>query len=115
MLPKNRRILRKEFTDITKNGKRHHSPSFILFLLPIRSKTGLNSKFSFSVSKKIHKKAVDRNKCRRIGYSVILRHLKQIKSGYYFFFSFKKTPKLISFATLEKEILELLSTLGMLI
>jgi len=115
MLPKRRRILRKEFTNILKNGRRFHSPSLILCVAPISSGGTSDSKVSFSVSKKVCQKAVNRNKYRRRGYSIILKNLKKIKPGYFFLFSFKKTPELLTFSTLEKDVTELLSMSGVLI
>jgi len=116
MIPKKRRILRKEFAQILRNGRRYNTSSLLLYQAPIISdRKTTESKFSFSVPKKAYPKAVDRNKHRRRGYSVIYRHLEQIKSGYYCFFSFKKITKPTPFPLLEKEILELLSLSGMLI
>ena len=43
---------------------------------------GKNSKFSFSISKKVEKSAVLRNKMRRIGYKVIENELNSIKKGF---------------------------------
>ena len=116
MLPKNRRISRKEFPYILKTGKRLNSPSLLLYITPIVSETKpKESRFSFSVSKKTCPKAVERNKHRRRGYSIILKKISNIKSGYYCFFSFKRTIKPVTFFTLEKEVYELLSISNMLI
>ena len=73
-----------------------------------------DSRFSFSVSKKVASKAVDRNKYRRRGYSVIRNNINKIKSGFFSAFSFKKGEGPIKFSELEKEILGLLSSAGML-
>src|SRR3989338_9997717 len=104
MLPKKRRISRKEFPYILKNGKRYNSPSLLLYVAPADRDGSKESKFSFSVSKKVCSKAVDRNKLRRWGYSVVSDNLKQIGFGYFCFFSFKKTLKPNSFSVLEKEV-----------
>lgn len=73
------------------------------------------SRFSFSVSKKVFKRAVDRNKYRRRGYGVISRNIKSIKPGFFYFFSFKKIDKKILFSDLEKEIINLLDKAGVLV
>ena len=110
MLSKNRRISRKEFPYILAKGKRYNFPHFLLYVAPINSIDKKNSsRFSFSISKKVFSKAVDRNKYRRRGYSVIDLYKDSLKPGYFCFFSFKKGSSGITFDTLQKEILGLLS------
>lgn len=116
MLPKKRRIPRKEFAHVFLGGKRINSPGLLLCVAPLNSgKKEEASRFSFSVSKKVYPRAVDRNKYRRRGYSVVSENTNQIKPGHYFLFSFKKTPNPPSFHELEGEIRGLLSRSGMLI
>ena len=67
------------------------------------------SKFSFSVSKKIAKSAVFRNKLRRQGYASVREFLSKIEDGYLFFFSIKSVSGL-DYKTLKKEVFELLSS-----
>jgi len=114
MLSKNRRISREEFPYILKNAKRYNSPSLLLYVAPTDSNNSKESKFSFSVSKKVCPKAVDRNRFRRWGYSAVRGSLKQVCLGYFCFFSFKKTLKPVSFSVVEKEVRELLSLSGVL-
>ena len=64
--------------------------------------------FAFSVSKKICKKAVDRNRLRRQGYSIVSKYILDIIPGFLFFISFKKGIYPISFNELEKELISLL-------
>lgn len=110
MLPKNRRIERKNFQYILKNGKRLNSKSFTLYLAKIeQNKDFLDTRVSFSVSKKVSKTAVNRNKLRRRGYSIINKHYKSIRKGYYCFFVYKKEYE-FDFMALEREILGLLSS-----
>jgi len=112
MLSKNNRIERKDFPYILKNGKRFNSPIFLLY---VAKNNESKSKFAFSVSKKVLKTAVERNKYRRRGYSVIKNKLKLIKTGYFFFFSFKKGIGKPKHSTIEEDINSLLSNSGMLI
>ncbi len=115
MLNKKRRIGRKYFPEILTKGKRHNSTHLLMYVVKTDSSNSTNdSQFSFSVSKKVAKKAVDRNKYRRRGYSVISRHTNKIKTGYLCFFSFKKGVGSMKFPELEKEILELLKVSNML-
>jgi len=111
MLPKTRRIPRRELGPVIFKGKKYTSPHLILSLFPTEEKT---SKFVFSLSKKVCKSAVLRNKYRRRGYSIISKHLNTIKNGYLLMFSFKKDGASISFSELEKEIMTLLSDSFML-
>jgi ribonuclease P protein component len=113
MLPKKRRIPRKEFPFILKNGRRFSSYHILLYIA--KNPVPEQSRFSFSISKKIFKRAVDRNKYRRRGYSIISKHLNQINSGYLFFFSFKRGKYPIEFPELGIEIVSLLSLAGVLI
>ena len=125
MLPQKRRISRKEFPDILKKGRRFNSPHLLLYVVEqktpvvehssLRDKADFISLFSFSVSKKISKKAVDRNRLRRQGYSVITSQIKNIKKGFLFFFSFKKESGTLTFVQLEKEIKDLLKVGGVLL
>ena len=59
---KNRLKKRKEVENVFKKGKKSISQSVIIFYTPSDSE---KSRFAFSVSKKISKKAVVRNKVKR--------------------------------------------------
>jgi ribonuclease P protein component len=107
MLPKNKRIPRKEFSYILKNGKRLNSPHFLLYIAKSHKDTDL-SRFSFSISKKILKNAVDRNKHRRRGYAAVKNMIDSVKSSYFFFFSYKKGAYPLKFSIIESEIRNLL-------
>lgn len=112
MLNKKRRIRRKSFGGVLIKGRRYNSPHLLMYIN--KSSADTPSRFSFSVSKKVAQKAVDRNKYRRRGYSVISRNIGKIKLDHFFVFSFKKGSAGLKFSELEKEILELLSISGML-
>ena len=107
MLPKKRRIERKEFDFILKNSHRYNSPHLLLYIAPNNSDT---TRFSFSISKKIYKHAVDRNLNRRRGYSVIRPIIDTISPGYLLFFTFKRGIYPLSFLDLQNEIIHLLRT-----
>ena len=114
MLSKKNRISKKEFPHILNSGKKYNSVSLMLYVALGSNKEKKQSRFSFSVSKKIEKMAVKRNKLRRQGYSIIDRHIKQIKGVNLFFFVFKKGSNYVTFNDLEKEVLGLLSVSSML-
>lgn len=107
MLPKKRRIERKDFGKILKASKKLNSPHFLLNIAI--DKDISPSRFSFSISKKVAKSAVDRNRLRRIGYSIIEKNLNRLETGFSAHFVYKKITPVENFGSLEKEILELLS------
>jgi ribonuclease P protein component len=90
MLPKEKRIPRKMFP-LLSNGTKVFKNN--LFLLRFVVKIGLSSRFCFSVSKKVAKNAVARNKMRRAGYLILERHLSDIKPNVLALFSFRTIPK----------------------
>ena len=108
MLAKNRRIGKKIFSVHFSKLERFVSPHLFLTIVK-NEKANEPSRFAFSISKKICKRAVDRNRLRRQGYSIVGKYLKNIPDGFLFFFSFKKSAYPVSFADLEKEICGLLS------
>lgn len=65
-----------------------------------------NSRFSFSISKKISKTAILRNKIRRQGYKVISNNLKRIKDNFLVRLSIHTIPP--SFSEFETDIENLL-------
>ena len=71
-------------------------------------------RFSFVVSKKISKKAVERNKFRRIGYNTIQKNISSIKEGFLVAVFIKKSATKISKKELEKEIIFLLKKANLL-
>ncbi len=110
MLPKKRRISRSDFTHILANGRRFNSPHLLLYVVKnTESRPIIETKLSFSASKKVCSNAVGRNKLRRRGYSVIGRNISKIQPGFMCFFVFKKDSLSVGFKILENEILGLLS------
>jgi len=67
------------------------------------------SRFSFVIPKKAVKKAVSRNKLRRVGYGIIQKNLPNIKRGYLIGFFFKKNVINIPKTEIENEIIFLLN------
>jgi ribonuclease P protein component len=110
MLPKRSRIERKYFKEILIKGKRYNSKSFTLYLS--KNDQGGDktlTKVAFSVSKKVVKTAVGRNKQRRRGYSITSSYINQLKPGYLLFFVYKKDFEK-DYTALKQEIFTLLST-----
>ncbi len=115
MLRKNWRIERKYFPYIVKNATRYNSKHLFLNLAKIPKEDGKgNSRFSFSVPKKVEKSAVKRNKLRRWGYDALLNIKNDIKPGVFCFFIFKRAESKPNFEETRREIAELLSIGSML-
>lgn len=64
-----------------------------LFLVKNVDYDEINSRICFSVSKKVVKKAVTRNRLRRMGYGGIAQKIDLIKNNKLILFSYKKQPK----------------------
>jgi len=110
MLAKNRRIEKKFFSVQFRNSQRFFSTHLLLTVVKNENKKETeSSRFAFSVSKKVCKLAVGRNRLRRQGYAVVGKHLAEIQDGFLFFFSFKKATYPVPSTELEKEIRGLLS------
>jgi ribonuclease P protein component len=88
MFPKNKRIPRKVFPLLTNGAKAFKNN---LFFLKTVSYNG-DSRFCFSVSKKVAKSAVVRNRLRRTGYRILSKYLPEIKSKVLVVFSYKTVP-----------------------
>jgi ribonuclease P protein component len=67
MLPSNTRLPKATFREVFATGRLVHSTFFILRM----KKSQKTSRFAVSVSKKVSKSAVDRNRIRRRSYAAI--------------------------------------------
>ena len=103
MLPKNKRIPR----DMHSLFKASKALKGKVFLVRYVVYNGKNSRFSFSISKKLAKNATVRNKMRRQGYRVISRIIDIVEPKHLVSFSYKSVPKNIN--EIETEIYDLLS------
>ncbi|MCK5591879.1 MAG: ribonuclease P protein component [Candidatus Pacebacteria bacterium] len=128
MLPKKNRIPRRFFPLVIIKGKNYSSfnmyirvatlPS--LFYLDNQtkqtssSKDGVFSRFSFITSKKVSKKAVTRNKFRRIGYGVVQKNIQNIKEGFLVAVFFKKNVINLSKKEIEEEMVFLFKKANLL-
>ncbi len=66
MIPKNNRLTTNLFKEVFLKGKSVFGPE--ISLVYIKNSSGVHSRFSFSVSKKVAKTAVLRNRIRRRSY-----------------------------------------------
>lgn len=109
MLVKARRVRVSDFKERLADTVLH-SPSLILTL----QKTSKQSRFAVSISKKVVKGAVDRNRFRRFAYKAIQENLSNINDGALFFFSYKKMKEVKDFQSIKLEIEGLLRKSGYL-
>lgn len=112
MLPSQRRIKRIIFKDIFSKGRFFQGKN--LTLVSLKSSENSPSKFAFSVSKKIDKRASTRNSLRRRGYSAVKEFLSDIKPNFLSVFVFKSGAQKASFSELKSDIENLLKKAGIL-
>ncbi len=103
MLKKNQRLKRNEFEILLKKGKRIHNKHFVLTYINANE-----TKCGVVVSKKISKKATDRNLIRRRVYSILGENMVLIENKHVSV-SVKKSVLDIKYTNLEKSIIEELS------
>ena len=102
MLKRENRIrLKKEFTEVKNKGRILYSP---LFGFLTYKENDDQKKFGFIVSKKISKRAVDRNKIRRILSEVVRKNLEKFKDGTRIIFLTKKEILDKKYNEIEKEV-----------
>lgn len=102
MLKRENRIrAKKDFAEIKEKGRIQHSPFFAV--LKSNEEDDLK-KIGIIVSKKISKRAVDRNKIRRQISQVIRKNIKEIKAGSRLLFLTKKEILGKKMKEIEKEV-----------
>ena len=92
MLPKNKRIPRKMFP-LLNGAKVFKNKLFLLRLVSNNEPNNKESCFCFSVSKKVAKSAVARNRLRRAGYQLLEKYIPKIKPNTLAVFSFRTMPQ----------------------
>ena len=93
MFAKSRRIPRKMFPLLLNGAKVFKNNLFLLRFVPQSGPSPSRSRFCFSVSKKISKSAVVRNRLRRAGYRLLEKYVPQIKPNILASFSYRAVPK----------------------
>ena len=106
MLSRKNRISKKEFPSPKAKGARFFSTSFSTTIYTGKDQT----LFSIVVSKKISKKALDRNHLKRQFYSLAEKHLKTIIKGVKIVIYPKKEALKTPFLLLQKELSTVLKT-----
>lgn len=128
MLPKKNRVPRRLFPLIVVKGKNYSSLNIYMKVVSLPSlsrsskqekqissgKDEVFSRFSFVVSKKVSKKAVVRNKIRRIGYNVVQKNTRNIKEGFLIAVFIKKSAIGLSKRKIEEEVISLFKKANLL-
>ncbi|HPS21478.1 MAG TPA: ribonuclease P protein component [Candidatus Paceibacterota bacterium] len=113
MFAKKNRASKKDIDEIFKDGSFINSAN-LTFKFLIKKENSFK-KVSFIVPKSVSKKAIIRNKLRRLGYLVLEKHTDLLPNGTLAVFVFKNSAGFLdktkkeAFLNLEKEILFILS------
>jgi ribonuclease P protein component len=103
MLPKKNKILKQSFKPLCRKGKKidNFALIFIFSLSHIKK-----NKISFIIPNSVSKKATVRNKLKRKGKFVFLKHQSQFKNYYNIIVIFKKEVLKLSYKQLEKLLID---------
>ena len=109
MLPKQNRLARSEFDLVFKKGRRIRGRSFSLIILSGEDKKE-PIKIGIIVTKKVYKKAVDRNKLKRqIKNTINPDILKSLPSGVKIAITAFPVPKPMRYQEIKEELVQLFS------
>ncbi|MEX0918933.1 MAG: ribonuclease P protein component [Candidatus Paceibacterota bacterium] len=104
MIPQNRRIGKRLIEQVIKDGKSLYSPYLTLKILPTEGP----SLWGFVVSKKVSKKAVERNFIKRRARYIVRKNINKLADGYLYVMIFKPEARHLTFNELEQEVVKLL-------
>ena len=90
MLTKKRRLTKREIQSVKDKGAFLGTPFFSLLYIEPKKSGSVSSKFAFVLSKKVSKKAIERNQTKRILAGSVRRLAKEIEEGYLVVFLVKK-------------------------
>lgn len=111
MLPKNNRLSRSDFDTVYKQGRRIRGKSFGLIVLPTENKND-PSKIGIAITKKVAKKAVDRNQLKRQIRSILVENiLPTLPPGKKIILTAFPAPKTGEYQETRDELLSLLDKL----
>lgn len=115
MLSRKNRVSRELFPFLLKKGKKYVSAHIFLRVARLEEKQVLHTRFSFVVSAKVAKRAVDRNRLRRRGYEIVGKDVDNFKNGFIAVFFYTKGASTTSKNELLNEINTLLKQAGLYI
>jgi len=101
---------RADFQLIKEKGRLYQSPLFGLLVLKKRA----DRKIGFLISKKVSKRAVDRNRIRRLLAESVRVNLKNMKNEVWVVFLVKKRMLGMKFEETEKEVGKMMKIVGII-
>jgi len=113
MLPEGNRLRSKyDFRRVKRVGRSAHSPYFTLLYAPAKDSATL--RFGFVASTKFDKRAVVRNRARRLLREAVRVHLSRIKPGHDLVLIARKGVKEVSSAEVSASLNQILSKVSLL-
>ncbi|MEA2020195.1 MAG: ribonuclease P protein component [Patescibacteria group bacterium] len=114
MLPKpNRLQTNYEFSKVQRYGQSYQTPYFILICYQNPKRKNQPTRFGFIASKKFDKRAVKRNRARRLMREAVLKNISKIKNGYDVVLVAKHNIKNASFKEVFVEFNKILSKVSL--
>jgi len=101
----NRLSKRSEFDEVKNKGELKQYPLFGFLYLKMEDK---EKKFGFIISKKISKRAVDRNRIKRLMTEVLRMNLEKFEDGIRGIFLVKRNILGMGWEEVEKEVMKIL-------
>jgi len=111
MLPKQNRLKKKKDCDSVIKQGRHNADRFLV--LKIQRNSLEQSRIGFVVSKKISKKAVERNRIKRRLREIVKKEISELKNGIDLVFLVKKNIITAEFSEIEYSVKSLLKKSGL--
>jgi len=111
MLPKQNRLKKKKDCDSVIKQGRHNADRFLV--LKFKSNSLEQSRIGFVVSKKISKKAVERNRIKRRLREIVKKEISELKNGIDLVFLVKKNIITAEFSEIEYSVKSLLKKSGL--
>ncbi len=105
MIPESNRLQTEyEFRKVKRHGKVQETPYFILVYYYNSNRKAQPPRFGFITSKKFDKRAVKRNRARRLMQEAILKKLSKFKNGYDIVLIARQNIKNVSFKEVLTEL-----------
>lgn len=112
MLSRSKKINTQLFKEVLNKGKIYNFPYFSIKVSNLLVDDP-QSKFTCVISKKVIKKAVQRNLFKRRFFSIVQKKYKELSGNRAVIFFLKKGGEQLSFDDLEKEILSIFKKIGL--
>ena len=99
MLAKSNRLTKeKDFRRVFRRGKRYETPLFRVYIGEQKESLSSGSRFGVIVSKKVSKKAVDRNRIKRVIRAAIKEYIEKTKGNFDIIIVVIRKPERVDFS-----------------